>query len=187
MLTTNPYNEKELLDSFFAGSEKAFAAIYERYSPSLISFVASRLDSLEEAKDVIHDLFVYLWEEKSTIQIKYSLEAYLFAAVRYRIVDRIRHNTTQEKYINKLRLLRPTEHESIENKIAAKELEKGIENAINELSPRVKEVYTLSRINHLSVSEIANLLKVKPQTVKNQLTSALSFLRSQLTTFKMLL
>jgi RNA polymerase sigma-70 factor (ECF subfamily) len=186
LITTNPYNEKEMLDSFIAGSERAFAAIYERYAPSLINFVASRTDSLEVAKDIIHDIFVYLWEEKSSIQINSSLEAYLFASARYRLIDHFRHNTTHQKYISKLRLLTPTENESIENKLAAKELEKRIVNAIDELSPRVKEVYTLSRINHLSVSEIATLLNLKPQTVKNQLTSALSFLRSQLTKLKIL-
>ncbi len=70
------------------------------------------------------------------------------------------------------------ENETIENKLAAKDLEQTIANAVNELPPRVREVYRLSREKQYSIAEIAAELNISPQTVKNQLTTALSHLRS---------
>ena len=167
-----------MLQDLRSGKETAFAAIYEKYASSLVNFTASRLSSLEEAKDIIHDLFIYLWEERANIHITHSLQAFLFAAARYRIIDHIRQNATREKYADKLLALPEAENETIENKLAAKDLEQTIANAVNELPPRVREVYRLSREKQYSIAEIAAELNISPQTVKNQLTTALSHLRS---------
>jgi RNA polymerase sigma-70 factor (ECF subfamily) len=168
----------ELLQDLRSGKERAFATIYEKYASSLVDFTASRVASLEEAKDIIHDIFVCLWEERANIHITHSFRAFLFAAARYRIIDHIRHNMTREKYADKLLALSAIESETVENHLAAKELQQTIEEAVNELPPRVREVYRLSRDKHYSIAEIAAELNISPQTVKNQLTTALSHLRT---------
>ncbi|HKC34643.1 MAG TPA: RNA polymerase sigma-70 factor [Chitinophagaceae bacterium] len=187
MRTESSYEEKELLQGLQSGQESAFRTIYEKYASALIHFAAARLSSLEEAKDLIHDLFVYLWEEKENIHITHSLQAFLFAAVRYRIIDRIRHDMIREKYAASLQGLPGIEKPEAENNLASKELQSKIENAVNELPPRVREVYQLSRDKHYSIAEIAAELNLSPQTVKNQLTTALSHLRSALKSLILLL
>ncbi|NII28482.1 RNA polymerase sigma-70 factor [Pseudoflavitalea sp. X16] len=174
------HNEQELLQGLQAGEERAFAAIYERYAPALIDYTAARLTSLEEARDIIHDLFVYLWEERAHINIAHSLQAFLFAAVRYRIIDHIRRRITRREYADKVQALQTAIISEMEYALDVKDLQLVIENAVRELPPRVQQVYRLSRDQHRSVTEIAKELGVSPQTVKNQLTTALSHLRSVL-------
>jgi RNA polymerase sigma-70 factor (ECF subfamily) len=174
------YNEQELLQGLLAGEERAFAAVYERYAPALTSYAAARLTSLEEARDIIHDLFVYLWEERAHISITHTLQAFLFAAVRYRIIDHIRRSITRRDYADKIQSLHTAIQVEVENSLDAKDLQQAIENAVNQLPPRVQQVYRLSRDHHRSIPEIAEELGVSPQTVKNQLTTALSHLRSLL-------
>jgi RNA polymerase sigma-70 factor (ECF subfamily) len=67
--------------------------------------------------------------------------------------------------------------EEAENKLFEKELRERLDEAINQLPPRTREVFCMSRFEHLNAKEIAERLNLSEQTVKNQLTTALSKLR----------
>jgi RNA polymerase sigma-70 factor (ECF subfamily) len=179
-MDTPAINEIQLLERLKAGEEAAFNEIYNLYAPSLTSFAAARLTSVDEANDIIHDLFVHLWQDRESITINISLRAFLFAAIRYRIIDHIRKNSTRKKYADQIAKLPIHPQEETENKIFEKELREKLGNAINQLTPRTREVFRLSRFEHLSVREIAEKMDVSEQTVKNQLTTALSQLRTLL-------
>jgi len=173
--------DNDLLIRLSVGDEEAFSEVYNLYAASLIRFAGSKLSSLEEAKDLIHDVFVYLWVEQKRIHIHTSLQTYLFGITRHKIIDHIRKNITREEYANKLRALSLDMECRIEKDIHAKELNRTVEKALEELPPRTKEIYQLSRNENKSIAEISELLHISNQTVKNQLTSALKFLRSSLT------
>ncbi len=74
MLAQNIHTEPELLNLIKAGDRNAFTSIYEKYAPSLIGFAASRLSSLEEARDIIHDLFAHLWDQREQDKCNYFIE-----------------------------------------------------------------------------------------------------------------
>lgn len=169
-----------LLQRLQAGDEQAFSEIYNLYAAELIGFTTARICSLEEARDIIHDLFVYLWEERADLSIKISFRAFLFAAVRYRIIDYIRFKDIRKKYADKLTSLPTPCVSAMESELDAKELNQVLSAAVNELSPRVQEVYRLSRKEHLSIREIATQLNLSEQTVKNQLSTAIAQLRALL-------
>jgi len=158
----------------------AFAEIYKRYAKSLADFTASKLFNLEDAQDIIHDLFVKLWEDREQLNITSNLKTYLFTITRHRIIDKIRRNITREEYAAMLQSLVNAHQPNVEQQIAAKELQQTIENSLNELSPKVKEIYQLSREENLSIPEIAEKLQLSEQTVKNQISTALSHLRKSL-------
>lgn len=163
--------------------ERAFAEIYNRYIKSLSDFTASKLFNLEDAQDIIHDLFVKLWEERKQLQITSNLKNYLFTIARRRIVDKIRRNIMREEYTATLQSLANVYQPNVEQQIAVKELKKSIDLAINELPPRVKEIYHLSREENLSIREISLKLDLSEQTVKNQLSTALIYLRRSLSVY----
>lgn len=179
-METPAINEIQLIQRLRAGEEEAFKEIYNHYAPSLTSFAAARLTSLNEANDIIHDLFAHLWQEREHINVNLSLGGFLFAAIRYRIIDHIRHNSTKKKYAEQIAKLPLHAQEETENRIFEKELREKLDAAINQLTPRTREVFKLSRFEHLTVSEIAQKMNVSEQTVKNQLTTALSQLRTLL-------
>ncbi len=167
--------------------ENAFSEIYQLYAASLIGFASSKLYSLEEARDMIHDVFVYLWTERKKIQIHSSLQSYLFAITRNRIIDHIRRNVTRKEYASMLHGLDPDLKTSLETNLEAKDLAKVIEKVVSNLPPRTKEIYRLSRNEFKRISEIAEMLHVSDRTVKNQLTTALKVLKTSLGKLSMII
>lgn len=182
MVAYNSLSDLQLADLLKEEDEAAFSEIYKRYADNLTGFASSKLYSLEDPRDVIHDVFVKLWEERKQLKVDRNLEAYLFTLTRYRIIDKIRKNITREDYAEMVLALRISYQSEIEQQIAAREIKQHIDGALEKLSPRVREIYLLSREDNLSVAEIAGKLQLSEQTVKNQLTFALKHLRGSLAT-----
>jgi RNA polymerase sigma-70 factor (family 1) len=163
------------------GDQQAFTEIYNRYAESLAGFAASKLYDLDDAKDILHDLFVKFWENREQLYIISNLQSYLFSIIRHRIIDKIRKNITREEYASIAQSLTAVYPHSIDKHVEAKELEQTIGKLLNQLPPRVKEIYKLSREQGLSNHEIAEKLNLSEQTIKNQLSTALKHLRKSLT------
>ena len=135
----------ELVDLLKKDDSDAFSEIYSRYAVLLVGFATSKLFDLEDSRDIIHDVFVKLWQERKQLKVDRDLRAFLFKLTRYRIVDKIRKNMTRQEYAAMVNLLAVSYGVTIEQEIAAKEMAQIIEASLNKLSPRVKEVYLLSR------------------------------------------
>lgn len=173
-------DDLQLIDLLKKGDESAFSEIYSRYADSLAGFASSKFFDLEDGRDIIHDVFVKLWQERTQLKVDRDVKAYLFKLTRDRIVDKIRKNITRRQYAAMIDSLAVRYEATIEQKIAAKEIAQSIETSLEELSPRVKEIFLLSRKENLSITEIADKLQLSEQTVKNQLSTALKHLRTSL-------
>lgn len=171
----------KLVDLLKNGDESAYSEIYSRYAENLAGFASSKLYSLEDAKDIVHDVFVNLWLERKMLRVDYDLKAYLFKLTRFRVVDKIRKNITREVYSDMIQNLATSFELTTEQQFAAKELKQTMERSLVQLSPRIVEIFRLSREEHLSIPEIAEKLQLSEQTVKNQLSTALKHLRGALT------
>lgn len=174
------FSDEDLTALLVKGDKLAFTEIYNRYSKQLTTFAAaeSRLNDLDDAGDVLHDLFVWLWEDRAKLRITGNLKSYLFTATRNRVIDHIRKNNTRQKYEGLLEEL----SYSLEQHLEAKELGLVLEQSLTDLPRRTAEIYRLSRQEHLSIKEIADQLGLSEQTVKNQITTALKHLRQALIT-----
>jgi len=180
MAAYHKFTDEQLIILLKKDDQQAFTEIYNRYAESLAGFAASKLYSLDDARDILHDLFVKLWENRDQLNVTSTLRSYLFAVIRHRIIDKIRKNITREEYAAIRQSLADGYEPGIEQQIAEKELKQQIQKALNELPPRVKEIYQLSREQNLTNKEIAEKLELSEQTVKNQLSVALKHLRQTL-------
>ncbi|KQC00672.1 RNA polymerase sigma factor [Pedobacter sp. Hv1] len=182
MTTLNILTDDQLIELLKKDDRSAFTEIYNRYAKSLTSFAVSnyKLFDLTDASDVLHDLFTWLWTERRKIEITGSLKNYLFTAIRNRIIDHIRKNSSKQRYAAFLQALEESYAHSALQHLEAKDLQQFLENSLAQLSPRVQEIYNLSRKEHLSIKEIAERLAISEQTVKNQLTAALNYLKKSL-------
>jgi RNA polymerase sigma-70 factor (family 1) len=181
MTVCTKLTDEQLIILVRKGDQQAFAEIYSRYGESLAGFAASKLYSLDDAKDILHDLFVKLWENRDQLYITSNLQSYLFGIIRHRIIDKIRKNITREEYASVRQSLAAVYEQDIDKQLEAKELRQAIEKSLAQLAPRVKEIYKLSREECLSNHEIAEKLNLSEQTVRNQLSAALKHLRKSLT------
>jgi RNA polymerase sigma-70 factor (ECF subfamily) len=165
---------------FRTGDIDAFEWLYNRYAKEMMDLAAGKLVSLEEARDIIHDLLVELWSKREQIQVDQSLRAYLMQAVRFRVIDHLRRNMLHESYRSAMHTSDNDVDNTTSQVIAYKDLDNAVTAELDRMPPRAREIYRLSRQQHMSVNEIATTLNISSQTVKNQLTTVLKQLRFSL-------
>lgn len=118
--------------------------------------------------------------KRKDFEINSSLKAYLFTALKYKIINHFERETVRRKHFESLKRAFNTFEDTTSNSMIAGEIEKSIEIGVNKLSPRVKLVYQLSRDENMSLDEIADRLAISKQTVKNQISKALKILKTHL-------
>lgn len=155
----------------------AFNEIYDRYWLKLYLSAFKRLRAKDESKDLVQDLFLTLWLKRHSLLINTSLSSYLFVAVKYRVINCIESNIVRGTYLKSLNRAAMEWDNSTHEAIIGHDLEQVIDSGINRLSPKMKEVFELSRKENLSINEIADRLNISEQTVKNQISKALKILR----------
>ncbi len=181
MVTYNTLPDAELTDLLKSGDQAAFTEIYDRYNGLLYVFAYKRLRDREEAKDLIHELFLTLWTNRESLLLTNSLVAYLYSATRNRVVNFITHRKIEERYIDSFQYYLDNAHNGTTDHLARhNELNAFIESEIATLSPRMRLVFELSRKTNLTRKEIAEQLNISEETVKSQMHSALKILKVKL-------
>lgn len=181
------YSDNELVSLIKNDNYAAFTTIYERYGKPLYLFIRSKLDGGEISKDVLQDLFVSLWEKRQTLVLEDSLKAYLYRAARYKIIDIYRKHATYRKYLHQLIEHFDEKPHSVMDTVENKSRTQDLFEAINHLPDRMKEIFMLSRFEHLSTEQISTHLGLSQQTVKNQISEALKILRTVYVKLKLIL
>jgi len=161
----------------------AFNELYERYWEVAYDIAYKQMHDEDDAKDIVHDVFIHIWTKQGKLSIDKSFIAYLYTCLKNRIIDKARKDTLKIKQLEILRHTLSEEDNSTMEKVLSKELEDQIELKVNSLPGKMKEIYRLSREEDLSIDEIAEKLSISSQTVKNQISSALKRLRSSIHSF----
>lgn len=178
-------NYHELTDDELAvllrsGDNRAYTEIYNRYHGKLYVHVFHRLNSREDTKDLLHDLFISLWKNHASLILNTTLAAYLYTAARYRVFDFIAHKKVAYKYYSSLRDFVESGEYYTDHKVREAQLKASIAREIEALPAKMREIFNLSRVEHLSHKQIAEKLNLSEQTVKKQVTNALKVLRVKL-------
>jgi len=133
---------------------------------------------LGDAKGVVHDVFVSVWEKFDTLAPDLNYKSYLYTAVRNRCLNVIRDH---KKFvpIDAVDDQPASEGSSIETK----ELETEIALAIQSLPDKCRQVFEKSRLEGLKYAQIAKEMNISVKTVEAQMSKALRVLRQHLAEF----
>lgn len=178
MTNYSAQSDTELLNLLRLDDRAAYTEIYDRYALVLLGHAYNKTRDREEAKDVVQEVFTMLWAKRETLQVDY-LAGYLFRSVRNIILNQIAHEAVQDKFILSMEKFAAS-NEIPDHLIREKQLMAIIEREVAALSPKMREVFVLSRNEHLSHGEIADLLGISEQTVSKHVTNALKILRVRL-------
>lgn len=170
----------ELTHLLKEGNHAAFAEIYDRHWGRLYIHALKMLKDENEAKDMVQEAFIGLWNNASALNVSSSLSAYLFSSMRNKVLNQIRNNRVRTGYIDLFSHYMDTHNQTVLERMEEKELLSAIEEVIQSLPEKMKEVFELSRKDHLSHKEIAEKLGISDKTVKRQISNALSILRIRL-------
>jgi RNA polymerase sigma-70 factor, ECF subfamily len=122
-------------------------------------------------------LFGALWAGRETLTIRNTLDAYLYGAIRNRILKFIAHQKVMAKYTDSLRTFVEEGVAFTDERLREKELIQLLEREIAGLPPKMREVFELSRNGLLSHKQIAQQLAISDKTVKKQVGNAIRILR----------
>jgi RNA polymerase sigma-70 factor (ECF subfamily) len=173
-------NDKELIVAACKGSEEAFRKLYEKYWKDLYKIAYRRMSSEEDVKDILQETFISLWKNLHHISVNESLGGYLYTSLRNKIFNYYEKNEVRLKTLMN-QPFTPVESENmIYSSLSTKELQLVISAIIAEMPPKMREIYKLSKEEQLTNAEIAGLLMLAPQTVKNQIHQALYRIREEL-------
>ncbi len=187
MVLYREFSDTELIGLLKSGDKTAFTEIFNRYQSLLYIFAYKRIGEREEAKDLIHELFLTLWEKRESLNISGSLPAYLFTILKNKIFDLYKHKKVSQRYLDAFQNYLNTNQNASDYLVRHNDLSAVIEKEIAALPARMREVFELSRKTNLSRKEIASELNLSEQTVKSHMHHALRILKTRLGVFMILL
>jgi RNA polymerase sigma-70 factor (ECF subfamily) len=159
----------------------AFEQLHGRYFQSLFRAAWNVLKDREACMDVVQEVFVWFWEHREQHEVR-SIKAYLLMAVKYQVANSIRSGKVRENFFDRAAAQKLKYSLNAEN-TELQELKAFIKSITDQLPDRCREVYQLSREEHLTNREIALKMDISEKTVEAQLTKALKTLRTQLGNF----
>lgn len=165
-----------LLKLIAEGNQAAFQTLFTQYHPKLIYFLVGLTHDLEVSKDIAQELFMTLWDKRGNLLAVDSISSYLFTSAKYRVYDHFDKLNVRSKYQIE-QLLNPADINSPEEELFVLEIETVINQLIEKMPARQKEVFILSRKYGLTNDEIAQKLHINKKTVENHLTNSLSIIR----------
>ncbi len=177
-MNTSNQTEFALVKALSKGEIKAFNELFQIYGNRIFRFANGYLKSVPDSEELVQDVFMKIWEKRGELNANLSFKAYLFTIafniIRKQFVKRALNNRFLEQ-----KLTDDTDLDTIQN-IDYQSTKKLLDNLIEQLPPRRREVFIKSRIEGHTVKEIAEELGTSPKTVENQLGEALKFIRSHI-------
>lgn len=168
--------EKEFIRKLRQSDKKAFTSLYELYWRKVYNFSRLYLYNQSVAEEVVQEVFVKIWEKRELIKENENFKGLLFIITRNLIFNRHKKNVNEEVY--KITVLSAMEESyDPEEEIEARSLSEYIDKLIEELPPRRREIFNLSRRKHKSYKEIAEILHISEKTVENQISEAIRYLK----------
>ncbi|WP_461532182.1 RNA polymerase sigma factor [Sinomicrobium sp.] len=170
-----PKNKAELLNALHSGDKAAFKYIFEAFYDDLVCYIYSLCNNRAKAEDIVQNVFVKLWEQHDTIAVHTSLKNYLFRASHNLFINSLRRNRNTV-FLSDHLYLESFLAEETEGKEALPNRET-LQQAIDTLPERCREIFVLHKIKGMKYSQIAQKLNISIKTVENQMSKAYQKLR----------
>lgn len=174
------YSDQKLIVLLKDGDASAFREIYNRYWAAMYAHVVKMTGSHADAQDILQDLFSALWLKAGELNPKTRLSGFLYISARNRVFNLFQKQKLRQDHKASLAQFIDTVSPDSLEALTERDLRAAIETEIARLPPRMRQVFELSRKQHLSHKQIARQLNISDQTVRKQIQHALRILRPRL-------
>jgi RNA polymerase sigma-70 factor (ECF subfamily) len=168
----------QIITMLRTGDEYCFEWVYKTFFAGLCSF-SSQYVPLEEAKEIVQETMLWLWENKTSLIPELSLKSLLFTIVKNKALNRVTQNATKSKVYQKIEKKFQQQFNDPDFYLQ-KELMSMFNEALNKLPAEYRRAFEMNRFEKLTHKEIAEQLNVSPQTVNYRIGQALKILRKEL-------
>lgn len=176
MNNNQSYNEYLLFQRISRGDEEAFREVVYYYSPKLISFLFSITKTMHIAEEIMQEVFLRLWQNRENVEVD-NLGGWLYRVASNLAYSYLKREALNGRLLSSLKKKQKNQFSEVDQQMDYKECRELIHKALNQLPDQQHKVYQLSLQEGMSRKEVAELLNISPNTVRNHLTRALQFLR----------
>ena len=174
-------NEPNIFNKIKSGDETAFSNLFNELYSSLCFFSNNYVTDMDKARSLVQQVFVDLWIKREKLNVTQSIKSYMYNAVKNKSIDYLRqHKNTIQINAN----IENTQETPFLNLIQEAEISNKINDSINHLPERCREIFILCRFEGLKHKEIAEKLNISVKTVEMQIGIALKKLRESLSNQK---
>ena len=132
--------------------------------------------SVDDANEIVNDTFMVAWEKQNELILDDSLKSYLYTIVRNKSLNLLKKRKIEVSELD-MGFDIPSETHSALEILQAKQTEELVNKFIEQLPPRCKQIFVLSRKEFLSNKEIASLMELNEKTIENQISIAIKFIK----------
>jgi len=179
-------SEREIISKLCDGDREVFISLFQSNYKSLVLYAKKFVLDTEIARDLVQDVFVYLWDKRKQLNIDRSLDSYLFRAVHNICINHLKRESKKANYLKHFLLnfngtamassISDDSHEiAVHNDLLA-----NIESIIESLPEQCRNIFRLSRFKGLKNKEIAELYSISTRTVETQIYRAVKVMREKL-------
>lgn len=176
-------DEQQIFDQLAKGSKDSFELLFRNYYAPLCLFASRYIHDKEECEELVQGLFCKIWEKRSSLKVNSSVKNYLLSSVKNLCLNYIKHQKIRQQYRNET-LLKTMDDDHSSFDLPEFELMQKIEESIEALPPKRREIFKMSREQGLKYHEIAEQLGVSVKTVETHLGLALKSLRDSLKQYR---
>lgn len=178
MQEQNLYTEKELLARLSGGDQSAFTQLFYDHKDKLYSYIMHVTGSAAVAEDVLQDVFLKIWVNRSDMAAVDNFGAYLFRMAQNRAINGLRRQSRGALILAEIsKDSEASESSTGEDILSGKEVRELLQQALDRLPAQQRRVFEMSRNEGLKYQEIAERLGISPSTVRNHMIQALKSIR----------
>jgi len=171
---------KDLLLKLRQGNEPAFNAVYMMYAKTLYKRIFSIVKDASVTEELLQDLFLKIWQKREAINPELSFKSYLYAIANNLVYDYMRKVACDKRLMASLLINSVDYYLHTEEAYNVKETNLILKEAINNLSPQQKQVFTLCKIEGKSYKEASQIMGITTDTVNSHVVKSSRYIRSYL-------
>lgn len=183
--------DREIIKGIKEGDQRAYGMLIRLYFQPLTNYAKSIVFDFEQAKDIVQDVFLKIWNTRNELNVTTSLKSFLYRSVHNACIDFLRKtkakNALQQVSYDDIQIriqaFEIGDNDHFFDVIFTEELESELNKAIEQLPAQCREIFLLNRFEQLSYGEISKNLSVSLSTVKTQMVRAMQKLQESMGIF----
>ena len=176
-------NEPDLITGIKNGDVQCFEELFIKYYSHFNQFIFGLVKDEWISEDITQNTFIKAWVNREKLQSNLSIHSYLYVIAKYEVYNHFRSKQNQivDRFLDGVHDTVVTP--SAENELFWNEMQKAIADTIETMPEKRRAIFKMSRFEHKSAKEIAEIMHISARTVEKHIELALRELRTKLTPF----
>lgn len=180
------HTERELVIKLKGGDSFAFEVLFYKYRNKVKGFAVKLVPAQIDPEEIVQEVFVKLWLKKETLNPEKDFQSYLFSIAKNLILDHLKSAVNRKLYYVSEHFQQDLLVDDGTENLLKEGAEERLQQLINEIPERRREIFRMSRFEGMSYKQIAERLNISENTVDSQIRNALAFLRKEFRKFVVL-